>query len=66
MDRDPIIKEAAAKVGGVTKLSCRLGLSRAAVSNWPRIPSDHVVAVERETGVPRERLRPDLYERDPA
>ena len=66
MDRDPIIREAAKAVGGVTKLSSALGLSRAAVSFWTRVPAEHVIEVERLTGIPREALRPDLYRRDPA
>lgn len=66
MVRDPIIKHAAANVGGVTKLSEALGLSRAAVSLWRRIPAERVVEVERLTGVPREELRPDLYRSEAA
>lgn len=38
-----------------------LGISQPSVSNWKRVPSERVVAVEAATGVPREVLRPDLY-----
>lgn len=38
-----------------------LGLGRAAVSAWPRVPAEAVVQVETLTGIPRETLRPDLY-----
>lgn len=57
---DPIAL-AAKEFGGVVKLSLALGLSRAAVSNWKRIPAERVLEVERLTGVPRGMLRPDLY-----
>lgn len=32
-----------------------------AISVWKRIPSDRVLQVEKATGIPRPRLRPDLY-----
>lgn len=38
-----------------------LGITRAAVNEWDRVPADRVVEVENLTGVPREELRPDLY-----
>src|SRR6185437_3505863 len=38
-----------------------LGISQPSVSNWVRIPSERVLAVEGVTGVGREILRPDLY-----
>jgi DNA-binding transcriptional regulator YdaS (Cro superfamily) len=42
-------------------LAKRLGLTPVAVLDWWRIPADLVVEVERVSGVPRERLRPELY-----
>ena len=60
MDRDTI-KQAASHVGGVTRLSTALGLSRAAVSGWRRVPAERVLEVERLTGVSRHLLRPDIY-----
>ena len=59
--KDPAIQEAASRVGGVTKLSLALGLSRAAVSAWRRVPAERVIAVEQITGVSRYVLRPDIY-----
>lgn len=64
MNDDPLLagkKAAADAVGGIVALSLKLGLSRAAASQWDRIPAERVVEVEKLTGVPRERLRPDLY-----
>lgn len=64
MERDPIIKHAAAQVGGLTKLADALQLSRAAVSLWKKVPPLRVLKVEDLTGVSRHDLRPDLYPRD--
>lgn len=49
--------------GSKAELARCLGVSRAAISNWQRIPAERVVDVERITGIPREELRPDLYRR---
>ena len=38
-----------------------LGLTPGAISQWKRVPVKHLLAVEAATGIPRERLRPDLY-----
>jgi DNA-binding transcriptional regulator YdaS (Cro superfamily) len=58
------IKEIAAGADGVVALSLKLGLSRSAVSQWDRVPAERVLDVERLTGVPREKIRPDLYLRE--
>ncbi len=58
---DISIKEIAEKVGGVVALSTALGLSRGAVSQWEVVPLTRVKDVERITGIPRERLRPDFF-----
>ncbi len=47
--------------GGIGALARALGISQPAVSNWQRIPSERVLAVEALTGVDRTVLRPDLY-----
>ena len=39
-----------------------LGITHGAVSQWRRVPAERVIAVEGLTGIPREQLRPDLYE----
>lgn len=59
--RDPGLSEAIEAVGGVTELARRVGIAQPSVSNWDRVPADRVIAVEAATGVPRMRLRPDLY-----
>lgn len=50
-----------ARRGLASKLARGLGLSRAAVSLWDKVPAEIVVEVERLTDIPRELLRPDLY-----
>ena len=59
------VTAAVSAAGGVRKLGRLLGISSQAISQWDCVPADRVVAVEQATGVPRERLRPDLY-RQPA
>jgi DNA-binding transcriptional regulator YdaS (Cro superfamily) len=55
------IREIAAKAGGVIALSKKLGLSRAAVSQWKRVPAEQVLKVEALTGVSRYDMRPDVF-----
>jgi DNA-binding transcriptional regulator YdaS (Cro superfamily) len=47
---------------GLLSLVARaLGVTRGAVTKWQQVPAERVLAVEKATGIPRERLRPDLY-----
>lgn len=50
-------------IGSMAILAKRLKLTPQAIGQWDVIPSSRVVAVERITKVPREKLRPDLYPR---
>jgi TorA maturation chaperone TorD len=59
--RDQGLAEAIRAVGGVSELARQIGISQPSVSNWERVPSDRVLAVEAATGLSREILRPDLY-----
>lgn len=59
-------ERAIAAAGGVTRLAEAVGVSRSAVSQWPRVPANRVLAVEKATGVPRHELRPDIYPLDGA
>jgi DNA-binding transcriptional regulator YdaS (Cro superfamily) len=58
----PILQEAIRRAGGVTALAESIGLTRSALYQWKRrIPAERVMDIERETGIDRTRLRPDLY-----
>lgn len=37
------------------------GITSQAVSDWDRVPVEHVITFESLTGIPRERIRPDIY-----
>lgn len=54
-------KDEWAQVRGIWR---ELGLDRSAPFQWQKrrkIPADRIVEIERLTGIPRQRLRPDLY-----
>lgn len=55
------VNEAVLAAGGGAELARGLGLKRQAIYQWDRIPPNRVLRVEEITGVPRHRLRPDLY-----
>jgi len=57
---DPSLNQAILKSGNASTLARLLGVSRAAVSQWKRVPVNRITAVERVTGIPRHLLRPDL------
>lgn len=59
--RDPVINEAIAIAGGPTALTRMIGIKLPALYSWKKVPARRVLAVERATGIPRTRLRPDLY-----
>lgn len=58
------------KHGVKAELARRMGLSRSAISAWfaegGRVPAERALQIERLTGVPRSRLRPDLWPEDEA
>jgi hypothetical protein len=56
-----VIREAAGKVGGVPKLARKLGLSRQAIYQWTEVPVERATDLERVTGIPRSRFRPDVF-----
>jgi hypothetical protein len=43
------------------EMARRLGISRAAVAQWRKVPAERLVEVERVTGISRAILRPDLF-----
>ena len=47
--------------GGVAYVAKQLGLSRQSIYQWTEVPADHLVSLERITGVDRSFIRPDLF-----
>lgn len=60
------LDQALAAVGGTSALAKLIGIAPQAVSQWDEIPLKRILIVEKVTGVPREVLRPDMYQRAPA
>jgi DNA-binding transcriptional regulator YdaS (Cro superfamily) len=56
-----VIREAAGRVGGVPKLARKLGVSRQAIYQWTEVPLERAADLERATGIPRSRFRPDVF-----
>jgi hypothetical protein len=54
------------KRGMLAKVAHGLGLTRAAVVKWDRVPAERVPEVESITGIPRHELRPDLWQPSPS
>lgn len=48
--------------GSMTLLAKELHLTPAAVSAWNHVPMRYLAKISKETGIPRQKLRPDLYE----
>jgi len=61
MRRDSIIDEAIAIAGGPTALARMLRIKMPSLYSWRSVPPRRVLAIEAATGIPRTRLRPDLY-----
>lgn len=60
-----VIAEAIQRAGGSSKLGRALGITRQAVEAWKGkgrvVPPEHVLEIEKLTGVSRYELRPDIY-----
>ena len=51
-----------AKRGRLTELAKAIHVTPGAITQWEKVPAERVVQIEHATGVPRQELRPDLYE----
>lgn len=40
-----------------------LGITTQAISQWKKVPAERVIDVSQATGIPVEKLRPDLFVR---
>lgn len=59
--KDYILYDVLAAVGSWAELARQLGITRAAVHAWQSVPIRHLRQVSLITGIPRDKLRPDLY-----
>lgn len=55
------LRKAARAAGSYTELAKRLRITVGAISHWTKVPEKYVLRIEKQTGVARELLRPDLY-----
>lgn len=65
------LRRACDAAGGQSKLARRIGTTQSQVWYWltqskKGVPAEFVLPIERETGVTRSELRPDLYPLEPA
>ena len=63
-----VLEKAGRLVGSVPELARRIGVTPQALYQWPRVPAERVLEIERLTGgeLPRHEIRPDLYPPDEA
>lgn len=59
--RRQALERAWGRVGGQKELARLLDLTPSALSQWDMVPAERTLEVEKLTGEPRSKLRPDLY-----
>lgn len=58
---DELLEYFNAEHGRRIRLALALGITPGAVSQWDRVPVERVAEVERITGIPGHKLRPDIF-----
>lgn len=61
----PLLR-AVAQAGSQSELARRIGVTQSHVWNWinrsnGKVPAEHVLPIEKATGISRHELRPDLH-----
>jgi DNA-binding transcriptional regulator YdaS (Cro superfamily) len=58
-----VVDEVIAGAGGLFSLAAKMGVSHQAVQKWRKtgVPPKRVLKAEAVSGVPRYRVRPDIY-----
>ena len=58
-----IVKQACEHAGGPDKLAAALKCTRQALYQWPKVPAERVLQIEKATEgkTTRSEMRPDLY-----
>lgn len=59
--RDLVLTQVQSTKGLAPRIAEACGVRREAVWNWKRIPVAHVFAIEELLGIPRHKIRPDIY-----
>ncbi len=59
------IRLAIEKAGSVKALAVIIGVRPQGISQWKRVPQEHVRAIEALTGLPKHVIRPDVYDLPP-
>ena len=59
----PLVR-AITKVKRLKVIAEACGITEQAVCQWEKVPAEHVIKVERVSGVSRHDLRPDLYPKE--
>ena len=69
MSNHPITAYRSAEGLSLSQFAERVGVSRSYACQWEtgarRVPAERAVYIERITGIPREQLRPDLFQKEP-
>jgi len=63
-ESDTALAQAVRAAGSQSAFGRLVGKRQSTVREWlmtDRLPAEHVLAIEAATGVPKERLRPDIY-----
>jgi len=60
MHRDAPLIEALKPRGAITRIALAAGVTPSAVSQWRRVPAEHVGVVADISGMSASELRPDL------
>ena len=58
---DKVVKGIRATRGQSTEIARALGIERAAVYQWKRVPPHWVKRVAKIIGLPPEKIRPDIF-----
>ena len=58
---DEIITMVCERAGGMRALGRALGIHYQNIQSWKRIPAERMIDIETAVGIPREKLRPDLF-----
>ena len=61
-ERSPALSQIFKKRGSASELAKSLGVTRAAISAWREVPVTRLKEVSQLTGIPREKLRPDIFD----